>query len=464
MYDRIVRYIVINRMLEGRDGVIVGLSGGADSVCLFLVLHRYCSEIGIPVKAVHVHHGIRGEEADRDMEYCRRLCDKYDTPIAVYEYDVPEYAAEHGIGSEEAGRILRYEAFEKERLNLGKNAVVAVAHHMNDLAETVLFNICRGSGIRGVRGILPVRDNIIRPLLCCERSEIEAYLRDNGTEYCTDSTNIQTDYTRNRIRNEIIPYMQKNINPRVTANIASLAENAAMAEGYLEKVAEKKLKDISVRCDDGYLIRNPECEDEYILGRVIRCIIGSLRGSLKDIGEVHVRGVLDLVNGQSGRQFDISADLCAVRNTDGIFIGPAAKNMKETSVEPVEVKAPCEGTAYGGCLFDFTITPRDKIQKISNELYTKCFDYDKIKFGLCLRNRMSGDRLAIDDAGHHKSLKQYFIDTGIPARKRDGVILLADGKDIVWVVGGRISAEYKITEATINVLTVKCGGTEHAEN
>ncbi len=464
MYDKIVRYMAKNRMLEGKTGVVVGLSGGADSVCLFLVLQRYCSEKGIALKAVHVHHGIRGEEADRDMNYCKELCTKYNVPAIVYEYDVPGYAAEHGIGSEEAGRILRYQAFEQERLKMGDNAVIAVAHHMNDLAETVLFNICRGSGIKGVRGILPVRGNIIRPLLCCERSEIEAFLRDNNIIYCTDSTNNGTDYTRNRIRNEVIPYLQQNINPQTVANIASLAENAALAEEYLAKQTAECMAVMVTECDGGCLISSAGETDEYMLGRIIRNVISRLLGSLKDIGETHVNGVIALAEGRSGRRFDISKGLYAVKNTDGIYIGFDNDKNSGTVAEPVYVNPPCNGVIYNEQTFDFETVPADKIQKISNELYTKCFDYDKIKFGLCLRGRMPGDRLVIDDAGHHKSLKQYFIDAGIPARKRDGICLLADGNDIVWVVGGRISAEYKITEDTVNVLTVRCGGTEHAEN
>ena len=217
-------------------------------------------------------------------------------------------------------------------------------------------------------------------------------------------------------------------------------------------------------CDGGCLIRSTGETDEYMLGRIIRNVIGKLLGSLKDIGETHVNGVLDLQRGRSGRRFDISKGLYAVKNTDGIYIGFDDAGSFGTGNEPVYVEPPCMGITYNGLTFDFDIAPVDKIQKISNELYTKCFDYDKIKIGLCLRGRMPGDRLVIDDAGHHKSLKQYFIDAGIPARKRSSICLLADKNDIVWVVGGRISAEYKITEDTVNVLTVRCGGTEHAEN
>lgn len=464
MYDKIVRYIAKNRMFDGKSGVVAGLSGGADSVCLFLVLRRYCLEHGIALEAVHVHHGIRGEEADRDMNYCKELCKEYNVPVAVYEYDVPGYAAGRGIGSEEAGRILRYQAFEQERLKMGADAVIAVAHHMNDLAETVLFNICRGSGIKGVGGILPVRGNIIRPLLCCERNEIEKFLLDNNIRYCTDSTNSGTDYTRNRIRNEVIPYLQRNINPQTVANIAALAENAASAEEYLAKQTAEYMAGMVMDCDGGCLIRSAGETDEYMLGRIIRNVIGKLLGSLKDIGETHVNGVIDLQRGRSGRRFDISKGLYAVKNTDGIYIGFDDADSFGTGNEPVYVEPPCMGITYNGLTFDFDIAPVDKIQKISNELYTKCFDYDKIKIGLCLRGRMPGDRLVIDDAGHHKSLKQYFIDAGIPARKRSSICLLAEGSDIVWVVGGRISAEYKITKDTVNVLTVRCGGTEHAEN
>ncbi len=462
MYDKIVNYVQQYRMLEGRDGVVVGLSGGADSVCLLSVMSRMAAEKGFKLMAVHVHHGIRGAEADRDRDFCRKLCEKFNVPLTEYEYNVPEYAKEHGLGSEEAGRILRYGAFEKTAAGMG-NAVTAVAHHMNDLAETVIFNMCRGSGIRGIRGIPPVRGRIIRPLLCCTREEIEEYIRKHGLDYCDDSTNDGTDYARNRIRHNVLPYLCENINSGAVANIAALAENAAKAEEYLEKTTKARFDAVVRATDGGMLAVGLEREDAYIAGRIVRIIIERMTGTLKDIGEYHTEGVLKLLEGRSGRRFCIKNGLTAVKNSDGIFF--AGEHDINDIAGQVEITPPCIITPWEGAgEFTFEVSPWDKRQKISNEVYTKCFDYDKIKSGLCLRTRESGDYLEIDDKGHHKSLKQYFVDEGIPARRRERIPLLADGKHIMWIVGGRISAGYKITENTVNVLTVKYGGTRYGEN
>lgn len=463
MYSKVLNYVEQNNMIGGAESVVIGLSGGADSVCLFSVLSRMAADMGFKLYAVHVHHGIRGGEADRDRDFCRRLCEKFNINLTEYEYDVPQYAGEHGLSSEEAGRLLRYKAFDETADRLG-NAVIAVAHHMNDLAETVIFNMCRGSGIRGIRGIMPVRGRIIRPLLCCTREEIEAYLGRHGMDYCEDSTNAGTDYARNRIRHKVIPYLCENINLRAVENIAALADNAAKAEEYLNKTAKARYENIVKETAGGVLITELDNEDEYIAGRVVRLVIERMTGSLKDIGESHINSVLALLDGQSGKKVSIKNGLVAERNTDGVFFTQKDNGGTDT-IKPVNVSAPCTLTPWKDWgSFTFEVIKWDKSQKILNEVYTKCFDYDKIKNSLCLRTRETGDYIIIDDRGHHKSLKQYFIDAGIPARQRDFTPLLADGNHILWVVGHRISENYKITDETINVLKVKYGGTDHGES
>lgn len=459
MYRKIREFAKKNNLFA-TGHIVMGLSGGADSVCLFMVLKHFMEEFGFSFTAVHVHHGIRGAEADRDMEFCKKLCADNAIPLKIFCFDVLQYAKEHNITSEEAGRILRYQSFEKEAAE-HENCTVAVAHHMNDQAETVLFNICRGSGIRGVRGMLPKRDYIIRPLLCCTREEIEHFLRENNQEYCTDSTNLENDYSRNKIRNTVLPFLCENINTRSVENIAMLANRAAETENYIEKIVNQKYELLAGAEAGGILLRGLDGEDEYIAGRLVRLTISKMTNSLKDITQLHIDKVLTLNTLQSGAKADIRQGLWAQKTTEGIMFF----YKQEKSLETIEVVLPDENnpqTTAGNCIF---ILENCKInKKIRNEVYTKYFDYDRIINSLQIRTRRTGDVIAVDDSGHHKRLKQYFIDEKIPQPMRDEIPLLACKDHIVWVIGYRIGAEYKVTDTTERVLKVIYGGKNNGKS
>ena len=195
--QKVLSFMKKNHMTDRGDSVLAAVSGGADSVCLLLLLHEMAAELGIKVFAFHMNHGIRGAEADRDERFVMELCERLNIPLTVAHEKVEEYAAERGLSGEEAGRILRYhhlgETAEKYQC-----AKIAVAHHEDDDAETVLLNLFRGSGLAGLSGIRPVRENIIRPLLCVSRKEIEGYLNEQELSWCEDSTNRENDYTRKR--------------------------------------------------------------------------------------------------------------------------------------------------------------------------------------------------------------------------------------------------------------------------
>ncbi len=459
MYNRVLKYVQKNRMLEKCSHVVAGLSGGADSVCLLDILDRMRDTYGYTITAVHVHHGIRGAEADRDRDMCRQLCSSRNIELKEYYYNVPEYASQHNLTCEEAGRQLRYEAFSREAKTRG--SVIAVAHHMNDQAETVIFNMCRGSSIRGMRGMQPVNGIIIRPLLCCLREEIEAYDKRHDIEYVNDSTNAESDYSRNRIRNELIPYITENINSNAVGNIAAMALRAGEAESYLDRITRQAYNSCVKQEKDGILLYGLENLDRYIAGRVVYMAIGSAAGGLKDISNAHVDEVMELLDNQSGRSAVIRKNITARKNSDGIYISTGIG----TQHEPVDVTVPSTVELWNsGKSFTFSVEEWTFDKKITNEVYTKCFDYDKIKIGLQLRNRKAGDYVAIDSAGHHKKLKQYFIDEKIPQRRRDECILLAEGSHILWIVGERISAEYKVTDSTVRILKVQYGGQTNGES
>ena len=196
MYRRVVKYIQEEKLLEQQDRVVVALSGGGDSVCLLSVLVKLREEMGLKLLAVHVHHGLRGEEADRDMEFSERLCRELKVKFDCAMADVKGTAQEMGLSLEEAGRKLRYEFLEKKRVEFG-GGKIAVAHHKDDQAETILYHLCRGTGLKGLGGMSPRRETVIRPLLCVGKEEILAYLREEKLEWCLDSTNLETEYTRN---------------------------------------------------------------------------------------------------------------------------------------------------------------------------------------------------------------------------------------------------------------------------
>lgn len=255
MIRRTKDYILENKMINNHSTVLVALSGGADSVCLLLLLNeikRQCAdELDFALEAVHVEHGIRGAESRADAGFASDLCERLNIPCHVHSVDVPQYAASHGLGLEEAARILRYEAFEKEvttayaadqKQGNSRQAVVAVAHHMEDNAETVLFQMLRGSGAKGLSGMHPVsvKNGVtyIRPLLSATRAQIEEYLKENGQAFVTDATNTDTAYSRNKLRHDVFPLLLQ-INDRAIEHInESAGQLAVMNDFYEEQLKE----------------------------------------------------------------------------------------------------------------------------------------------------------------------------------------------------------------------------------
>lgn len=233
----IKRYIGANQLIRPGDGVVVGLSGGPDSVFLLYALHTLQARMGFTLRAVHVHHGIRGAEADRDAAFSEKLCAKLAVPFQAVHVAAPAYAAQHGLSLEEAARILRYEALETARQQLTTpTAWIAVAHHLDDQAETVLHNLVRGAGLRGLAGMENRRNHVIRPLLSIKREDILKWLEQNKIAYVTDSTNADPHYTRNRIRSTVLPELRE-INPEASAHIAHSAALLREADAYFHALA-----------------------------------------------------------------------------------------------------------------------------------------------------------------------------------------------------------------------------------
>ena len=468
MLEKVYNYIKENKILESGDSVILGISGGADSVCLLVVMKELISKMDLNLTAVHINHGIRGREADADMEYVESLCKKMHVEYYGYKADIVKEAEEKKCSTEEAGRMYRYRKFAETAQITGANKI-AVAHNMNDNSETVIMNLFRGTGLKGLCGIPVKRENIVRPLLCISRKEIEKFLDDRKIEYRTDSTNLTDEYTRNRIRHEILPYAETKINSHAVENIAKVSQNLSEIEDYLEEQTQKALEQTVHRCDDKVLIKEGEWNGlhDAIKKRIIRKCIFMMAGRLKDITEKHIMLVMELWKLESGKSLSLPYNICVARTYDGVeFRKKSAETEALASAEKcteinINIKDALDETLkihtdYG--TFEISSDNPGDYNKIEDLLYTKWFDCDKIYNNLQIRTRRDGDYLEINDAGGRKKLKSFFIDMKIPREKRDDIILLADGSHILWIVGYRISNRYKVSADTKRCIKIKYHG------
>ena len=506
MIMEIRSYMEAYKMLRPGDRVIAAVSGGADSVCLLWALQKIAPEFPAFLRVVHVHHGLRGTEADRDERFVEELCRKLGIPFQTVRCNAAEYARDHGMSTEEAGRVLRYEALEQAAECWEKEAgtvsdcpvKIAVAHHREDSAETVLHNLLRGSGLRGLSGIRPVQGRLIRPLLSVSREEICAWLEAEGVSWCEDSTNQSEEYTRNVIRRRILPLMRETVNQRAEENILRAADIMAQADRYLEQQAERvweeggrqepenRHAEMENRCADPEGRQNPEgsCsrifaeidvklflqQEEIIQTYLLRRMLDVTAPGWKDITSRHFAALAALARNQAGSRLDLPCGLAAEKTYETLRI--FRKNTNEKNAEKGK-RISLERryiTADGTLCLELEI-PEERIQictlsrekagEIPKNQYTKWFDYDKIKNMLSYRHRRPGDFLTLGGGGK-KTVARCMIDDKIPRGEREQIPVLAEGNHVLWVVGGRISEYYKITDQTKTILQVTYnGGEEH---
>ncbi len=454
MLERIRAFIREYQMIEPGGKIVAGISGGPDSVCLLFLLKSLCREMDAKLYAVHVNHGLRGREACDDETFVRKLCAREGISLRVFFSDVRARSKKDRMSLEEAGRICRYEAFREEAARLG-GARIAVAHHADDQAETVLFRLFRGTGLRGLCGMEPVRNGIIRPLLIVRRDEILHWLKAQGIEWRTDSSNESPDYARNRIRNELLTYVSANINAQAVRHVAETAEELLETERYLEKKTEEAFRLCVRQEEDGCFLFETGFQklEAVIQGRLLRRCL-DLYGGLKDVERIHIQSLLELMGKQTGSRADLPGKRSARRDYKGIRIGTAS-----TSTQPDPVRPQIPGSLQiDGQIWTFSLEAAQKDQRIPQKKYTKWFDYDKIEKYLEIRRRRPGDYLEINREHGRKKLKAYLVDEKIAAPEREKLWLLADGSHILWVLGHRISEGYKVTSDTRKLLKVQIDG------
>lgn len=456
MVKKVADFMAEHNMLKEHDKVIAGISGGADSVCLLLMLLELRENLPFDIVVVHINHGLRGKDALRDEQFVENLCRQYDLPLEICRENVELIAKKGKQSLEEAGRNVRRAAFQRVLRKYG-GTKVALAHHKNDNAETILMNLARGSGLSGLAGIRPVSGNIIRPLLCLTREEIEAFLQQRDIRYCTDETNASAAYTRNRIRNHILPLFENEVNEKAVVHMADTAEQLLKVWEYMESQTEEYYCRSVFQKETGLLILQKTYYEipKVFRSNILRRAMKEISGKEQDIHRVHVESLEALMEKQTGRRVDLPYGLVAERCYDGIYI--SGKEKKEEKTECVEVNFhKKEKVQVQDLVLSYKIMERD--DRHEEKVYTKYFDYDIINRAVTLRTRRPGDYITIDGDGRKQKLKSYFVNEKIPREDRDRILLLAEGNHVLWIIGYRRGHAYYVgpdTEKIVEILINK---------
>lgn len=410
--EQVKKYICENSLLEKGDSVIVAFSGGADSVCLLHLLYSLKDELDIKVSAAHLHHGIRGEEADRDAKFAKSFCEKYKIPFYIEHKNIPELAKKYGISEEEAGRDARY-AFLKS-LDFDK---IATAHNKNDNAETVLHHIIRGSGLDGLAGIPVKRGNIVRPVLFLERKEIENYCKENNLDFVTDSTNLKEDYTRNKIRLGLIETLKK-FNPDIISALCRLAENTVTDKSFIDGELDKIKNIITGEDEYGLFVDMEKLKTVHTSLKKRIAVLVSKQADIS-LEHKHIVMLLEMIDrGETGK----------IVNLPGGYAQTSYGKLYFKSGFPEKL--------------NFLYELKNG-ENFVNGINIICENPENKK--VILRSRQDGDKILV--GGMHKKVKKLLIDKKIPIHKRNNIgVITVDGEiaAIPGIIAGDVLEKHNI--------------------
>jgi len=458
---QIVRYDILkNDLFQRGSGIVIGLSGGADSVCLLKILKELKNEFELKLTAVHLNHNLRGREADEDQAFVEDLCANWNIELEVFKKDVNEIARKKKISVEEAGRITRYGLFNQV-LAERKSQYIAVAHQKEDQAETVMLNILRGTGLDGLCGMSMKQGNIIRPLLNISRKQIEEFLQKEKIPYRIDSTNLDSDYTRNRIRNELFPMIRSMFDIDPVSRLVRISALVQDERDFLEHTAETAYNEVVVSHSDAVKIYLEKFKSipAAIKKRIIRKAWEKINKGRQNLEYVHVEQILNLCrNGTTGKKVVLPREIEARISYGCLVLSPKTPQKAGSFYYPIQPGGVIRAAEAGGILEAGIMPAQDAFEKyghpenIRERDCIQLFDYDKLKGNLVLRSRTEGDVIKLAGLGGEKKLKKFFIDEKIPREKRDNIPLVAQGNKILWIVGMRTSEEFKAKRNSKNIL------------
>ncbi|MGN0165623.1 MAG: tRNA lysidine(34) synthetase TilS [Lachnospiraceae bacterium] len=458
MLEKLKGFVQEYNMFERGEEVVLGVSGGADSVCLLLCLEELQKIYDLGLTVVHVNHGIRGDEALRDQHFVEEICAAKGIECRVFEENVPEYSGERGLSEEEAGREIRYIRFVQICQEKGCKKI-AVAHNANDQTETIIFNMLRGSSLTGACGMRPVGtlNNgedilIVRPLLETDRKEIEAFLLKRNISWCQDSTNFGEEYSRNYIRNTLIPAAEK-ISPRAGAHIRMLGSDIREAEDFVDYETEKYYN----RCCDGNTLLADACEElpDFLVKRIIYRFICDNAGRKKDIQRIHILNVFELLKKEVGKSVDLPYDITVKRDYTSLVVQKRTAGQEKTELfQKIDISEAGESRYdFGnGRTLVVRCFPYEKNSVIPKEKFKVWFDPDKIGQKLVVRTPEEGDYFCPYTDGRKKKLNRLFIEEKLSADKREKILLVACGNRCLWIPGMRRDEALRLDENSTRVL------------
>ncbi len=449
-------------MLSGRERVLIALSGGPDSVCLLYILKNLNEGIRLDLHALYVNHGLRPEEAVREIEFCKNLCAMLNLPFLTKCIDVKFYAKEKKLNIQEAARELRYRVFEETARELDAQKI-ALGHTADDQAETLLMRLLRGTGPAGLSGIPPVRGKFIRPLIEAQRKEIEQYLGEERVDFIVDSSNLKRDYLRNEIRLSLMPRI-KEINPNIIDTLSRTASIFREEERYFEILVAKALMKLMSRKTNSRieLFLSPlAAMEKIILRRTLRKAIGETTG-LRGINFIHIEDIIELVKrGKAGDRLYLPHGIRAIKgySTFTLTSEPPVRLSTYSLEVPGETVLKEAGILLHASILenqemetkDFRTSAPDFHPATTQVL----FDVDKLNFPLMVRPRKEGDFFYPLGFGKKKKIQDFFVDEKVPRDERDAIPLIVSGENIIWVIGYRGDERFKVTDETKRVLRLE---------
>jgi len=471
-------------LISSGEGVVAAVSGGPDSVALLHVLHELSGELKIWLHVAHLNHGLRGEEAGEDAQYVLGLAGSLGLPATLEKRDVAEMARDSGMSLEQAARAARYDFLEKVAAACGASKI-AVGHTSDDQAETVLLNLLRGTGTEGLAGMPPKRGRIIRPLLDAARQDVEAYCASKGLSPRIDSSNLSRDFTRNRVRLDLLPFLERD-NPAVRRHLLRLADIAREENSFLKDLARRELERVSVKSGGAEmaisarrLTRRPVALQRRVLREAVRLLLQDLT----EIEHGHIEALRTVALGKGGTEVHLPRGLRASLRGGQLFISARAKPVEEPiqvewarpdlsrapSREPAEWVLAIPGrTPLPGLSLEIeaALIPASEARIPEPDPNAAWLDYSRISEPLTARTWRRGDRFHPLGAPGSTKLQDFFVNAKVPREQRRKIPIIVSGQRIAWVVGHRLSDDFKLAPGAgglaLRLRAVTSGGDESA--
>ncbi|MBU5323004.1 tRNA lysidine(34) synthetase TilS [Sarcina ventriculi] len=461
MENKVLGFIKENSMIKDKDRILVALSGGPDSICLLNILNELKESLNITIFAAHVNHCLRGDAALDDENYCLNFCKNLNIPCYVKRVDIKKLAKDKGVSTEMAGRDARYEFFEElmKTLNIDK---IAIAHNANDQAETIIMRAIRGTGIDGLVGIRPIRDNkYIRPILCLTRDEIEKYCIIKELSPHIDKSNLEEIYSRNKIRLKAIPYIEDNFNKEVIFALNRLAYSCSKDIELINSIIKSKYSEYCI-IEKAYIIIKKQAFEEMdaVITRIIRKALADISLKFNNFEMKHIYDIISLQKGTSGKKINITNNVVAINEYGNIKL-KVNNNTKEennhVSVEELKIsKKDIENSdfCYANGDFTFKIYNKNNFNGFVNNNFIKVFDISNIST-ITIRGRKSGDKIIPLGMKGNQKIKNILIDAKVPKDLRDTIPLILFDNEVAWILGLKTSDKFKVTKNTKTFLEIR---------